>query len=218
MKIEKFSDEHLDFITEMMNIGAGNAANALSILLDSKVEVKQPKVNIEFSDTIVKRIGDLSLPVLCVKIAVVGDLFGDMFFILPEKDKEAIVHLAEMSIIRKKRKGQLDLSAVKEIANILAGTYLTAIHDFCKIKVYHSVPNLIIDMVQSIFDEYLASVAETGKNFIVVENEFTVMINDEREKTPTSSFKLLLVLAPNVDSIQKLAGSSDEAKKILNIR
>ncbi|MBI4378184.1 MAG: chemotaxis protein CheC [Nitrospinae bacterium] len=217
MKIEKFSDEHYDFIVEIVNVGAGNAAGALSKLLDSRVEVKQPKVYFEPPHIVSKIIGEPSLSVACVKIAVIGDMFGDMFFILPEKDKAVVIHLAEKSIIGKKKKGPLDISALSEIGNILAGTYLTAIHDFCRLRIYHSIPELIIDMLQAVFDEYLSGVKGISENFITVENEFTIISDKGEVKSKTICFKMFLLFAPSVNSIRKLLDSFDEAKRTLKI-
>ncbi len=217
MKIEKFLDEHLDFILEIMNIGAGNAASALSKVLNAEVEIKMPKVYLEPPNKIAKVIGEPSLQVTCVKISMVGDLLGDVFFILPDKDKATIVHLAEKSIIGKKKKGPLDISALAEIGNILAGTYLTAIHDFCKLRIYHSIPDLISDMLGAIFDEYLSSVRGMSENFITVENEYIVTAHDERGKEITTYFKMFLLFVPSVKSIRKLLDSFDEAKRTLNI-
>jgi chemotaxis protein CheC len=116
------------------------------------------------------------------------------------------------------KRGPLDISALSEIGNILAGTYLTAVHDFCKLKIYHSIPELTIDMLGAVFDEYLPTVMEISENFITVENEFTVTADDEGGKAVTTYFKMFLLFAPSVNSIQKLIDSFNEAKKTLNIK
>ena len=43
---KKFKSLHLDVLREIGNIGAGNAATALSILLDKKIEMKVPAVRL----------------------------------------------------------------------------------------------------------------------------------------------------------------------------
>ena len=39
-----FTDEQLDFINEMMNIGAGNAATALQQMLQRRVDLAIPNI------------------------------------------------------------------------------------------------------------------------------------------------------------------------------
>lgn len=95
------TDEQLDFLKEMMNIGAGNAASALSQLLNSKVDVNVPKIHLLKPENMMKIISDPALKVISVKVSTVGDILGEIFFILQENDKAAIVQLAKRQPLAK---------------------------------------------------------------------------------------------------------------------
>ena len=198
------SDELMDFLREIMNVGAGNAATALSQLLNCQVDVKIPSVRILSTLKLVTIFEDPAFPVACVKMSLVGDMRGMLLFVLPEKNKADIIRLAEKAVTGKTTKdsGQ-DLSALSEIGNIVAGVYLTSIHDFCKLNIYHSVPSLAIDMVHAVVEEVIADMSRLTTSMIVIENEFEIV---------GKKIKAFLLIIPPVEFIKIL---TDAMKKAL---
>lgn len=169
-KTNWFSEEEIDFLREMMNIGAGNAAAALEQILQQRVEVLLPEVKILPAMKAISGIGNPSLQVACAKMDMVGDVRGAPFYMIDNQDKDQISLLAEHAAGMKKKHGGHDLSVIEEIGNILAGVYLTAIHDLCKLHIYHTVPVLAIDMLQAVLDESIAVASrETQKVFFLRE-------------------------------------------------
>ena len=199
-----FSEEQLDFLTEMMNIGAGNAATALSQMLPSEVNVKIPAVHVIPITQAPSVLGEPSLPVTCVRMGMVGDVGGTLFFIVAEEHKVKLTRLIQWATPGPKNKGtDMDLSVLTEVGNIIAGVYLTAVHDFCRLNVYHTVPALAIDMLQSLLDEALVRLSRQVQAAIMIENEF--IVEEERIKT-------FLVVIPSMESIKILVDSIEEAE------
>jgi len=207
MKVrETLSKEHLDFLREMMNIGAGNAATALGQMLRCEVNVAIPKVHLLSAVKLPpKTFGDPSLPVFCVRMAMIGDAFGHLFFIVPDAQKERLTHLVEQAAPGSAliwngdlQSAELDLSVLTEVGNILVGVYLTAIHDFCKLNIYHTAPTLAIDMIQSLLDESLATLSHKVQTAVLIEN----MIYVGAEGITT-----FLLMIPSVESVNTLADS-----------
>lgn len=91
-----------------------------------------------------------------------------------------------------------------EIGNILAGVYLTAIHDFCKLNIYHSAPRIAIDMIQSLLDESLASLSREVREIIMVINEFS---------TDEGSIRTFFLLIPSAKSVRTLVDSIEEVRR-----
>ena len=89
------SGEQLDFLKEMMNIGAGNACTAFQKILQHPVDLVIPKVYILPTPRIPSVFNSPSLPVACVKMGMVGDVDGSIFYILPEKHRETLLGLVE---------------------------------------------------------------------------------------------------------------------------
>jgi|GEM_PF-1024963 len=216
------SEEELDFLREMMNIGAGNAATAFRQMLQCKVEVVIPDVAVLSPQEAIYTLGDPSLPVTCAKMSTLGDVLGDLFLIIEDEQKARLTHLVEQAVGLPDRKAPLadykvknlpsslqslkleDLSVFSEISNILAGVYLTAIHDFCKLNIYHSVPTLGTDMIQALLDESITVLSNGIQPIILVKNEFAVV------ETQVVTF---LLMFPSKESLQRLINSIKDARR-----
>ena len=170
------TEKEIDYLREMINIGSGHAASALSQMIGCRMEVDIPKIYLTLSKKVPAILGDHGLPVVCVKMDMVGDVRGEIFFVLPEREKAEITRLAEKANLVTARRGAADISILEEIGNVMAGTYLTAIHDFCGLNIYHSVPVTATDTFQSLIDELLADMSRRADTIMVIENEFVLVI------------------------------------------
>ena len=212
-KEQLLSAEQIDFLTEMMNIGAGHAATALTQLLQRSVDLVIPRVFVITDAQELSILNSPSLPVVCARMSMVGDIRGALFFIVPQKQKNYLIRLAEQAMMgssqswRVGRTNQesddLELSVIAEIGNIVAGVYLTAVHDFCKSNIYHTVPTIATDMIQALLDESLVRLSRQLQHIIVVENEF--MVEEKRIRT-------FLVMIPSMESVNTLVNSIEQAK------
>jgi len=212
-KKQLLSAEQLDFLAEIMNIGAGNAAAALSQVLQCQVDIVIPRVFIITKAKELSILDSPSLPVVCARMDMVGDISGGLFLIVPEEQKEDLIRLAEQAMtktgqswragVTSQESDGLKLSVIAEIGNIVAGVYLTAVHDFCKLNIYHTVPTVATDMVQALLDESLVRISRQVQHIIVVENEF--MVEEKLVRT-------FLVMIPSVESVDTLVNSIGHAR------
>lgn len=176
---EGLSEKEIDYLREMINIGSGHAATALSQMLMCRIEVNIPKLYLTPAKKVPAILGDRGLPVACVKMGMVGDVRGEIFFVVPEKEKAQITRMAEKANAVPARKGAADISALEEIGNVMAGAYLRAIHDFCGLNIYHSVPLTATDAFQSLLDELLADMSRRAGTLVVIENEFAIVLESD---------------------------------------
>lgn len=207
------SEEQLDFLAEMMNIGAGNAATALTQMLRCPVNLLIPEVHVLPVPEVPPILGDPSLPVVCVRMGMVGDVSGDLFFIVEEKCMKDLIRVAEKATPgtsqswsagpKNRELNDLKLSVIEEIGNIVGGVYLTAVHDFCKLNIYHTVPTVAIDMIQALLDQKLVALSRQVQTIILIENEFIVEENHIRT---------FLMVVPSTESVNKLVNSIGQAK------
>ena len=203
--------EQMDFLKEMMNIGAGNACTALHKMLQHPVDLVIPKVHILHVTQVPSIFDSPTLSVVCVKMGMAGDVDGGIFFLMPEEYQETLLSLVEQAtpgFIRLKNINQkpdeMERSVFVEICNIITGVYLMAIHDFCRLNIYHTVPMLAVDMVQAGLDEMLIELSFSTEVSIAVENQF--MVEEYLVKT-------YLVLIPSAESIAVLANSIEQARQ-----
>ena len=64
---------------------------------------------------------------------------------------------------------------MQELGNILSGSYLSALSDFTKLKIYPTVPSLVYDMVGAIISFGLVEVSHYSDYVIVIDTS----INEE---------------------------------------
>jgi chemotaxis protein CheC len=205
---ELASEELLDYLLEVLNIGAGNAATALNQLLRCEVDVRIPALALlsTFEEAF-SALGDPCLPVACSQMKMVGDVTGHMFFIVPDDQKQKLTDLAGQAMLGLS-KAEVDpetvLSTLGEIGNIIAGVSLTAIHDFCKLNVYHSVPTLTVATVQAVLSEPLAQRTREGAAIILAKIEFSIGANQ---------LKAFLLIVPCGEFLMALVASMKEAAR-----
>jgi chemotaxis protein CheC len=221
-----FTEEQMDFIREMMNIGAGNAATALQQLLQCPVDVIIPRVHILPVAQVTSILDNPIEPVACVRMGMVGDIGGAMFFIVPEESSEKLVKIAEKAqmgtrILPGQKHGEEDFSAIVEIGNILSGVYLAAVHDFCGLNINHTVPVLAVDMIQPLLDEALIKTSIQMHTSVLVENEFMiggppvepVILIEHDIVLEKQSIKTFMLMIPSAESIKPLIDALGQAKK-----
>lgn len=206
-----FSEEEIDYLREMVNIGSGHAASALSQMLRQRIVVNMPKLYLSPARRVPSILGDRSLPIVGVKMNLVGDVRGEAFFVIPESDKARIIGMAEKAALGHARMGAPDVSVLEEMANIIAGAYLTAIHDFCKLNIYHSVPVAATDAFQALIDELLADASRQAAALVVIQNEFAIVVESEIASADRLIRTYFIVL-PAPESSRALADSIRNAR------
>jgi len=174
MDYSELTTMQLDVLQEVGNIGAGNAATALSELLNEKVDMSVPAVNIIPFDDIFSSI-DVEVVVIGVIVRVLGDIPGNILFTL-EKDV-ALKIISGLIGEEQEQITELGSSALCEIGNIISSSFMNAIAELTKLEVRPSVPAVALDMMAAIlsttfiesgqFDEY---VLDLETNFLQ-ENE-----------------------------------------------
>ena len=141
----------LDVLTEFGTIGAGNATTALSVLLTSRLTMKMPKVSFMNLDEFVESIGGAENVIAGVMSNISGEIEGFVLFALDVEDAHRLVNrLMGLELSSIDLFDDVDLSAVKEIGNILISSYLASLETLTGIRMRPSNPMLAIDMAGAI--------------------------------------------------------------------
>ncbi|MBP2650238.1 MAG: cheC [Firmicutes bacterium] len=172
--ILKLSDSQLDALKEVGNVGAGNAATALSQIIQRKIDMAVPQVAILPLGEVPDVVGGPDTMVAGVFLRVYGPAPSSILFILP---RESAFYLVDTLMGRTDRKedilDDMDQSALLEIGNILAGAYLNALSYFTKFTMLPSIPALAMDMAGAILSIILIQLGQMGDHALVIETEFT---------------------------------------------
>lgn len=199
---DKINSLHLDILREIGNIGAGNAATALSKLLNKKIEMKVPNVEIVSFDEMMEMAGGSDKIAAGVFLRIEGDAPGSMFFMLPLEQATNFIRDMigdETAQLSEPPYEELSLSALQELGNILSGSYLSALSDFTNLSLYPSVPALAIDMVGAIVSYGLIELSQVSDYAIVIN---TALNEDEKSISETVNGHFFLL--PDPDSFHIL--------------
>ncbi|HOQ23552.1 MAG TPA: chemotaxis protein CheC [Bacillota bacterium] len=173
--ILNLNELQLDALREVGNIGAGHAATVLSQMLNQRVEMEVPRISIVPLGEICETIGGAELPMVGVYMRVFGDVTCRMLYLYP---RNSALSIADFMIGRPKREsvviGEIEGSALKELANILTGAYVYAFSDFTKLNMLSSVPGLAFDMAGAILNSVLADIGEQTDYALVIETKLSV--------------------------------------------
>ncbi|CAH1193578.1 MULTISPECIES: chemotaxis protein CheC [Paenibacillus] len=170
---KNFKDFKMDVLKEVGNIGAGNAATALSQLLNKPIDMAVPKVQLLSFEEITDKVGGAEELVYAVFLRVEGEAPGNLFFILtPEAAMNLLNRVAGIEISPDQELGEMELSALSEIGNILAGSYLSSLADFTSLSMYPTVPALAMDMAGAILGYGLLQFGQMGDDALLIDTTF----------------------------------------------
>ena len=169
----------MDVLREVGNIGAGNAATALSRLLDKPVDMSVPTVSFVPFESIADRVGGSEEVVVAVFLRVDGDAPGNMFFLMSQMQARLLLSgFAGLQSDDENGYSELELSALCEIGNILAGSYLSSLADLTGLYLSPSVPQIAVDMAGAILSYGLLQFGTMGDDALLIDTTF---LKDERE-------------------------------------
>ncbi|MDR0270059.1 MAG: chemotaxis protein CheC [Paenibacillus sp.] len=168
-----FKEFKMDVLREVGNIGAGNAATALSRLLNKPVDMAVPKVRLLPFEEISEMLGGAEQVVITIFLRVEGDAPGNLFFILsPEAAKNLLKELVGILPQTEDFLNEMEQSALCEIGNILAGSYLSSLADFTRLVMSPTVPALAMDMAGAILSYGLLQFGQMGDDALLIDTTF----------------------------------------------
>jgi len=163
----------MDVLKEVGNIGAGNAATALSRLIDKPVDMSVPTVTILPFEEIAERVGGSEQVVVAVFLRVEGDAPGNMFFIIEAASARRLLQqLLSLESSSSLEYSDMELSTLCEIGNILAGSYLSSLADFTGLSMAPTVPAIAVDMAGAILSYGLLQFGQMGDDALLIDTSF----------------------------------------------
>ncbi len=196
LTLEHMSTTYYDVLKELGNIGAGNATTALASMLQCKVDMKVPQVRVlDFKD-VGALLGGEEQEMAGVYLAVEGDITGSILFLVK---KDVAMHLVKklMGDMASDDFGDMEKSALKEISNIITGSYLNALSTMTNLKIYPSVPDMTIDMAGAILSVPAIEFGIMGDKILLIQSQ----ISDDIE------IDGFFIMVPDMESYGKILTS-----------
>lgn len=172
MSFMRLTDGQLDALKEISNIGMGHAATALSQLIGETILLRVPQVTVAEIARVPELLGGAEKVVAGITLQVLGDARGNILLVFPRESTQRLL----TSLLGREEKGlvidELGASTLKEVGNILASAYLSALGTLLQMTLIPSVPLLAFDMAGAVVDYVLIQLSQSGDMALMVETEF----------------------------------------------
>lgn len=196
MDVDKLNEIVIDILKEISNIGSGNAITSLAKLIGKRIDMHVPQVKILQLSEVTDLLGSAEEVVCGVYFDIIEGINGNILFIFP---MESACYLIDMLMNRKYENiyqlNDIELSALSEIGNILAGSYITALSSLVNIKLLISPPAITVDMAGALLSVPAISFGEIGDKVLFIQTTFIEGINN------VDGYFFLI---PQMDSLNKL--------------
>lgn len=144
---DQLTSLEIDTLREIGSIGTGNAATALSQMMNRPVRITLPEVRIMGYDEAIEWIGGPEEVTAGVLVKLSGDVGGIMLSV--QKLELVNVVLESMlgaSICSYEGLTELERSAMIEIGNIMISTFINAMSGLADLSIKLTVPAFAVDM------------------------------------------------------------------------
>ncbi len=191
--LTKLTQLQLDALKEIGSIGSGHAATSLSQLLKKKIEIKILSSQVIKKADLHKFISNVDDIMVGVSLFILGEATGKIIFLLSRTDALSLV-----DILMKRKPGEtiilddLSHSTIKEIANIISGSYLSAMSDFLNLLLIPSMPHLLTDKSEKVLKSALDD-KDIADTIYFIETQF----NDSE-----NAFSSFFFMIPYIEGIE----------------
>ena len=178
MKLENINEMQFDVLKEIGNIGAGNATTALAKLINSKLDMKVPKVQMVGFQDLATVLGSEEDIMVAVLVTLSDDVEGMMMFLMDVKSAKFLISQMlksmgmEMPIDENAEFSEMELSVVSELGNIISGSYLAALSGLLQLVINISVPYVSVDMAGAILSVPAIEFGKVGDQVLLIETKF----------------------------------------------
>lgn len=199
----EITNQQKEALSELVNIGFSRAAEALSRLLNQRIRIFAPQIQIltleEFGQALP---GQIDSEVASVNQVFEGPLTGTAMLMLEYDSSAVLVDLLTGGDGRPRRLTASDREALVEVGNILLNAYLGTFGNLLNVHIAFNVPRLTVSAVESLLSSFTIS----GK---AMEYAITVRTEFQLTQGEVGGFVILVM---GVESLDALISGLDEAE------
>ncbi|CAH0416990.1 chemotaxis protein CheC [Periweissella fabaria] len=165
----KFDDQRLDSLREIVNVGGGHAATSLAVLTGKRIEMALPDVKLLAYQSLFTEVLAADEVVEAVYNQIEGDLTGVFLFVVSHETSNLLAQFMTGSSVVSP---ELQQSAVNELGNIIANSFLRAVGDLIGLQVQANVPTLMHDVFGALITSTYMELEQYDDQILVIRNEF----------------------------------------------
>lgn len=198
MRLEDLNDLQIDALREVGSIGAGHAATALSQLVDHRIDLEVPQLEMLPIGSVPDVFGGPETLVGAVYDRMLGDLGGGLLFVAPRDSSLALVDLMRNRPVgTAKSFGTEEEATITHVASILASSYIAAIARLADLNILPARPSFALDMAGAILQVVTAETGMRAENALLLRTRFF------NEETTVDAYMFFL---PDPDGLDVLLG------------
>lgn len=177
-KSVELSEIEIDALKEICNIGMGHAATALNQMIGRSVNLDVPEAGLVAYDDIPDLLGGPDAIVAGIYLKIWGDINGNMLLVFSKNATDALCELLTGSGADPDLNlSEMHSSALREIGNILASSYLGALERLLGKTLIPSIPTVAYDMAGAVVDYIIMQLGEEMEKPVVVKATFADHLN-----------------------------------------
>ncbi len=198
------TDFQYDALKEVGNIGIGQATTSLSKMIMNKlVMITLPELKLIPLIKLPEIIKD-EKPVVGIIQQLIGDESGLLVLLLSKESAKRLIKEILGTAQENDTFDEMEESVLKELGNIMNGTYITSLSNFLGMAMTLSTPIKVYDMLDSIINQIVGNLSMTVDEVLFLKTEFTV--NAEKLDGTIIVFVNSQSIAKMLDSINRLVG------------
>ena len=199
MKIKNYGDLssfEIDALKEIGNIGTGNAGTALSQMIGEEVQITLPEVHIMGYNEAIEWIGGPEAITAGVLSQLKGDLNGIILTVQKLDFVNLVLHsILGISISKLSELEELQISALTEVGNIMASSFVNAMGNLADMQINLTVPAFAVDMQGAILAVPMAAYGGQSDYIMTIGGNFQC----KEQKAPCR-----ILLSPDIQSLNFL--------------
>lgn len=172
LSFDQMSQEYFDVLRELGNIGAGNATTALAQMLQCKVDMSVPKVGLLEFKEVGEAMGGEEQIMAGIYLGVEGDITGSIMFLLEKESARFLVSKLMGMELEGDEFTEMELSALKEVGNIITGAYLNSLSAITNLKIFPTIPDMTVDMAGAIMSVPAIQFGAVGDRMLLIQTQF----------------------------------------------
>jgi chemotaxis protein CheC len=203
-EIKTLTEFQKDALKEVGNIGIGHATTSLSQMVNKRVWISLPDLKL----IPLIKVPDLvknEAPVIGIILELTKDTKGFLLLLLSKKSAKYLINLVLGAINETETFDEMEQSVLKEVGNIMSGTYITSLSNFLGIAIGLSPPLNIYDMADAIINQIVCMMSRDVEDVLFINTEFT--INTEKIEGKILIFTDSASLSKILDSINRISGN-----------
>jgi len=180
---DNIDDQKLDVLKELGNIGAGNAATSISLMLGKTIKITVPSAEIIPISELWKKFTDAEEITSGAMVEIEGEIEGALLFLLGAEETKSLIELLKLP--RPDDLTNLDeitSSAIGEIANIMCSSYIIALSNFTGINIHSMPPKVVVDMLSAIVSEVSLIITNGGDYVILIQTDILLEEHEDKVK------------------------------------